>query len=103
MILELFATIVIYSKKPVQYDISRDRTKPGKLMKVRLLNARLAKYLISPDAETDILHSLKFEKRGKYLNMVLTPKNKLKFYPLPRGRGNEALRAAGRGMPRPYL
>lgn len=67
-------SIIIYSKKPIQYDVSRDRSKPGKLMKVRLLNARLTKYLIVPDAETDILQSLIFEKRGKYLNMILTPK-----------------------------
>jgi len=66
--------IIVYSKKPIQYDVSRDRSKPGKFMKVRLLNARLAKFLIVPDAETDILQSLKFEKRGKYLNMMLAPK-----------------------------
>lgn len=67
--------IRVFSKKPLQYDVTRDKTRPGKLMKVRLLNARLAERLIIPDAETDLMKYIKFEKRGKYLNMVLAPQD----------------------------
>ncbi|MCP4756250.1 MAG: tetratricopeptide repeat protein [Proteobacteria bacterium] len=66
-------TITVFSKKPLQYDISRDKTKPGKRTKIRFLNARLTKDLIVPDAETDIIQYVKFEKRGKYLNMMFAP------------------------------
>ena len=65
--------ITVISKKPLQYDVTRDKTRPGKLMKVRLLNGRLAEQLLIPDAETDMIKYLRFEKRGKYLNMVVAP------------------------------
>jgi tetratricopeptide (TPR) repeat protein len=65
--------ITVFSKKPLQYDVTRDKTRPGKLMKVRLLNARLTERLIVPDAETDLIKYIKFEKRGKYLNVVMAP------------------------------
>ena len=65
--------ITVFSKKPLQYDVSRDKMRPGKLMKVRLLNGRLKERLIVPDAETDIIKYIKFEKRGKYLNVVIAP------------------------------
>lgn len=65
--------IRVFSKKPLQYDVTRDKTRPGKLMKVRLLNGRMAENLIVPDAETDLIKYIKFEQRGKYLNMVLAP------------------------------
>ncbi|NQU65206.1 MAG: tetratricopeptide repeat protein, partial [SAR324 cluster bacterium] len=66
--------IVVFSKKPLQYDVSRDKTRPGKLMRVRLLNGRLDEQLMIPDAETDLINYLKFEKRGKFLNMILAPR-----------------------------
>jgi len=65
--------IKVYSQKPIQYDVSRDKTRPGKLMKIRLLNGRLSDGLIVPDAETDMVKSVKFEQRGKFLNMVIAP------------------------------
>lgn len=65
--------IILYPEQPIQYDVSRDRTKPGKMMKIRLLNARIEDSLVVPDAETDMIKTLRFEKRGKYLNLVIEP------------------------------
>ncbi len=65
--------IKVFMMKPLQYDVTRDKTRPGKLTKIRLLNGRLAERLIVPDAETDMIKYIKFEKRGKYLNLVLAP------------------------------
>lgn len=65
--------IIIFSEKPLQHDVALERNKPGKLMNIRLLNAKQAKNLIIPGAETDILKYIKVEKRGKYLNLILAP------------------------------
>lgn len=67
--------LIMFSEKPLQFDITQERKKTGKMMKVRLLNARLAKDVIVPGADTDILKSIEAEKRGKYLIFTLAPQN----------------------------
>ncbi|MBU2512845.1 tetratricopeptide repeat protein [bacterium] len=68
--------LYIYSKKPIRHDDPvKDTTKPGKIMKIRLLNVFLKKGLIIPGAQTDILNSIKIEEKDKYVNLVLTPRN----------------------------
>ncbi|MCG8338982.1 MAG: tetratricopeptide repeat protein [Proteobacteria bacterium] len=66
--------LYIFSKKPLQHDLVRDKSRPGKIMKIRLYNARLSKGLIVPGAQTDMLKSIKLEEQGKYINLAITPR-----------------------------
>jgi tetratricopeptide (TPR) repeat protein len=65
--------LLVRSEKPLEYDISRDHTRPGKMVRVRLLNARLRENMAVPDAETDMIKTIRFEKRGQFLDMVIVP------------------------------
>lgn len=67
-------TLILTFDKPVQYDIIRDNTAPGGLIKVRMIGARMTDGLIVPGAPTDMLKGLEVENRGKYLLMVIRPK-----------------------------
>lgn len=66
--------LYLFSEKPIQYDIVKDRSQPGKVMKIRLYNARMAKGLFVPGAQSDMLKSIKLEEQGKYINLVITPR-----------------------------
>ena len=66
--------IILFSEKPLQFDITMDQKKPGRMTKIRLLNAVLGKDVVVPGANTDILKSIKAEKRGKYLVFTLEPR-----------------------------
>ncbi|MDT8448391.1 MAG: tetratricopeptide repeat protein [bacterium] len=67
-------SLILTFDKPVQYDIIRDNTTPGGLVKVRMIGARMTDGLIVPGAPTDMLKGVEVENRGKYLLMVIRPK-----------------------------
>ncbi len=66
--------LYIFSEKPLQHDVISDKSRPGKIIKIRLFNARMVKNLIIPGAQTDMLQHIKAEVKGQYINLVLTPK-----------------------------
>jgi len=63
----------IFTDKPIQFDIVRDNSLAEKPVQIRFLNARLIKDIIIPSSETDMLKSIRFEQRGKYLVMFVVP------------------------------
>lgn len=63
----------VYSDKPIQFDIVRDNSLAEKPVQIRFLNARLIKDMIVPSSQTDMLKSIRFEQRGKYLVMFIVP------------------------------
>jgi tetratricopeptide (TPR) repeat protein len=66
--------LYIFSKKPLQHDLVKERAKPGKIMKIRLYNAYIKKGVIVPGAQSDMLTSIKYDEQGKYINLILTPR-----------------------------
>lgn len=69
-----FEKLYIFAKEPLQHDVVKEKTKPGKIMKIRLYNAKLQKDLVIPSAQTEILKQIKLEERGSYISLVLEPK-----------------------------
>jgi len=63
----------LYTDKPMQFDIVRDNSLAGKPVQIRFLNARLIKDIIIPSSETDMIKSIRFQQRGKYLVMFVVP------------------------------
>ncbi len=65
--------LLITLDRPVQYDVIRDQSQPGGLVKVRLLAAKAPPDLIVPSAKTKMIKSVQMEQRGKYLLFTLAP------------------------------
>jgi len=65
--------LIITLDKPIQFDIIRDNTQPGAMVKLRLLATKAAPDLIVPGSETNMIKSIQAESRGKYLLFTIAP------------------------------
>ncbi len=67
--------LIITLDKPAQYDIIRDNTQPGGIIKIRMLSTKATAGLIVPGASTKMIKFIKHEQRGKYLLFSIKPEN----------------------------
>lgn len=64
--------LILYSNKPIQYEVVFNKKDPTQPVEIRMLNTTLQKRTILPDAKTEIVKALKFKKQGIYLKLFLS-------------------------------
>lgn len=63
--------LILYSNKPIQYEVVFNQKDPTQPVEIRMLNAQLKKGTIVPDTPTETIKSLTFKKQGVYLKLLI--------------------------------